>query len=374
MTMTASAYISEISVSQYRGFFLSLLSVSYWFGVVMCSVIYKFNFLEWRYLALYFFITSVLMFLSTQKLPESPYWLIIQGRIDDARRVLENTRENQNTIKEEISKIEDSIVGKNPMQKINSWVSLLRAWRQIGILILFASLHKTSGFTPLSQYTPEFFGQFRVPVQTEWAALIYSIVSFLSTLLVPYFTHSFNRRSLLFATSVMAGSFMFLSWFCEFYLYSCFTDRNIYRWIPALGIYGYTVATTLGITSIAVILPGELLPTEISGISNAVHNISSNIITSLVNKTYFTVCSFLGFQSVLGIFSICCFLIAILSVTILPETRGKTLREIQDTYFPRHDLQNKPNNVSNVVQRFWNALQIRDYFLKSRNPVLSRDS
>ncbi|XP_065205780.1 facilitated trehalose transporter Tret1-like isoform X2 [Planococcus citri] len=348
MTMTAAAYISEISVSEYRGFFLSLLSVSYWFGVVMCSVIYTYNILEWRYLALYFFIISVLMFLSTHKLPESPYWLIIQGRIDDAREVLEDTRDNQDTIKEEISKIEESINGKNPLQKTNPWISLLRAWKQIGILIILASLHKISGFTPISQYTPEFFGQFKGPVYTKRAALIYSIVSFLSTVLVPYFTHNFNRRSLLFVTSLMAGLFMLFSWVYEFYLSSLLNENTICRWIPLLGIYGYTISTTIGITSIAVILPGEILPTEISGISNAFHNISSSIITSLVNKTYFAMSNMIGFQSVLGIFAGCCFLIALLSVTILPETRGKTLREIQDTYFPRRDLQKESNTESNV--------------------------
>lgn len=333
--MTASVYISEISVSEYRGFFLAMLSISYMFGVVMCSVIHYV--LRWRNTALYFFITSVIMFLTTQRLPESPYWLIVKGRLNDAHNVLESIRENKDHIKEEISEIEKSIIGDDPSQKSSCWRSLLCAWKQIGILTVFVSLHKLTGFTALAQYTVIFFQQLKVPAEENKAAIIHSVVSFLSTLVVPYFTHNFNRRSLLLVTSIVAGCFMFITLSYEYFFY--YVTIKPYYWTPLIGIYGYTIATTIGITSISVILPGELLPTEITGISGAVHSVSCSIITSVVNKTYLSLCSSLGFLSVLGVFVSCCFLIALLSVIILPETRGKTLREIQDTYFPRRDLQ-----------------------------------
>lgn len=337
MTMTASIYISEISVSEYRGFFLSMLSISYMFGVVMCSIIHYI--LRWRNSALYFFVTSVVMFMFTQRLPESPYWLIVKGRQNDAHNVLESIRANKDTIKEEISEIERSILGDDSTSKVSTWKSLLRAWKQIGILTIFVSLHKLTGFTALAQYTVKFFQQLNIPFDPYMAAVNHSIVSFLSTLVVPYFTHNFNRRSLLLVTSLIAGSFMSITLAYEYCYY--YSTAKPYFWTPLVGIYGYTIATTIGITSISVILPGELLPTESTGISGAVHSISCSVINSIINKTYLSLCSTLGFLSVLGIFVSCCFLIAILAILILPETRGKTLREIQDTYFPRNEVPNQ---------------------------------
>lgn len=339
MSMTASAYISEISSSQYRGFFLSILPFSYMLGTVICSALICL--FGWLQGAAYLFALSMIMWVSAFLIPESPYWLVLKGCTNAAVKVLESIREDSDVIKDEILDIKKcaprkyycnnvfSIEPHTKPPKASTLKALWDARKQITMLTALAILHKFTGFTPLAQYTVHFFQELHTPLDSETASFVHTMVCFASTFTGPYFIHNFDKRPILCVTSVIAGLSMSLVLVSEFN----YTEKQENNWLALVGVYGYDVFITIGITSILVMLPAELLPTEISGISCAIFSILCSVITTVIVKTYLSLLAIIGLFNMLSTFVICCFIVAIFSVTILPETRGKTLTEIQEKYF-----------------------------------------
>lgn len=394
MTMTSSVYVSEISPAEYRGFSLSLLGLSYMLGTVACSALQCL--ISWIYTAACFLVASVVMFAAIYLVPESPYWLIMRGRIDDATKILLSIRKAGDSadsiggksgedckkvskafaVEREILDIKRCIQASSDQYRRRSipkvaviktcdddslsvedvkfssnvvslrlaarsiWggirdtvVSLTSVWKQMLILTVFAILHKLTGYTPLAQYTIDFFKELNPPIDSDLASLIHFIVCLASTVAAPYFVHHYDRRVLLCATSAAAGCGMAVTLLYEVVYLSYGPREKPHYWTPLIGVYTYDAASTLGLTSILVMLPAELLPTEISGTASVAFSIICSIATTLISKTYLTVFACIGLVGLLSVFVSSCFLVALLAIIFLPETRGKTLHEIQRIYF-----------------------------------------
>lgn len=284
------------------------------------------------------------MWASAFLIPESPYWLVLKGYTNAAIKVLESIRQDSNVVKDEILDIKKcapheyygnnvfSIEPHTKPPKASTLKALWDARKQIAMLTTLAILHKFTGFTPLAQYTVHFFQELHIPLDSETAPFVHTMVCFASTFTVPYFVHSFDKRPLLCVTSVIAGLSMSLVLVSELN-WDSNPDRQQHNWLALVGVYSYDAFITIGITSILVMLPAELLPTEISGIACAIFSILCSIITAVIVKTYLSLFALIGLCNMLSTFIVCCFVVAIFSVTILPETRGKTLTEIQEKYF-----------------------------------------
>lgn len=360
--MISSVYVSEISSPEHRGLALSLLALSYMLGSLISSALQCL--ISWRYTAVYFSLASIVMMTVIQFIPESPYWLVMKGLHSEATNVLEKIRgcyggdvSKKDGIQQEISDICEHVRKKTSevndkisfAKKVRlKVISLSSIWKQMLILIVFATLHRLSGFLPLTQYTVLFFDQLNTPVDGNHASLVHSFVCFVTTFTVPYFVHFYDRRFLLCITSLLAGCGMLMTWLYELGMYQYPDQTQAYFWIALLGVYAYDVATTVGITSILVMLPAELLPTEISGSATTSYSIIVSLITTVISKTYFKVLGYIGLLWFLFSFIASSFLLALLSAVLLPETRGKTLREIQQAYFKNGSNKGARNEINAV--------------------------
>lgn len=287
---------------------------------------------------MYFFIVSLLMLaITTFVIPESPYWLILKGHINEATEILRSIRDNEDIVQEELLDIErytqnnENVYKKGNVCCGQKIIALFAAYKQLAILIIFGGLHKLSVSVPFTQYTVIFFKELDVPFDVKLATMIHSVVGFCSTFALPYFVLSYDNKTLLFATSVAAGFGMSVTLLYEYIFYN--NPEKPCFWVTLLGIYLYDMVTTIGITSVIVMLPGELFRIEISGIASAVFNIISSIIASIVSKMFLALLSEIGLLWILWTYAVCSIFSAYLSIVILPETKGKSLSEIQRIYF-----------------------------------------
>ena len=101
-------YITEICTPEWRTTFNAGLSAFYMIGMVMVYTLGKPDLLSWRWLAGVSCIFPVLSILFLGFIPESPAWLVTQGRKAEARKALVWLRGDKYDISEEFGKLEAS--------------------------------------------------------------------------------------------------------------------------------------------------------------------------------------------------------------------------------------------------------------------------
>nr|GMD91867.1 probable polyol transporter 4 [Ipomoea batatas] len=125
--MIAPVYIAEISPAIERGSFTSLPEIFTNLGILLGYVSnYAFSGLpahiSWRVMLAVGIVPSVLVGFSLCIIPESPRWLVMQNRVEEARVVLLRTNGNVGEVEERLGDILKAAGGKNEGKRIDATV------------------------------------------------------------------------------------------------------------------------------------------------------------------------------------------------------------------------------------------------------------
>ncbi|KAF8776189.1 hypothetical protein HU200_003882 [Digitaria exilis] len=113
--MIAPVYTAEVAPTSARGFLTSFPEVFNNFGILL-GYVSNFAFarlpvhLSWRAMFLVGAVPPVFLGVAVLAMPESPRWLVMRGRIDDARRVLQRTSDSHGEAEERLRDIK-KVVG-----------------------------------------------------------------------------------------------------------------------------------------------------------------------------------------------------------------------------------------------------------------------
>lgn len=170
--MTCSQlYIQESSPAKYRGLFLTAFSFFTSFGTLLGSIV------DWATAPRpdksafliplgMIYIVPVIMTISMYFIPESPRWLILQGRIDEGRKSLEWLRPTGWSVEEELAEIKGAIdrevemgAGVNFFDMFKNPVDRRRTFLSISAVTLQAA----SGSMFIIAYKTYFLGMAKVP-------------------------------------------------------------------------------------------------------------------------------------------------------------------------------------------------------------------
>ena len=159
-TVDLQVYITEICTPEWRTTFNSGLSAFYMIGMVMVYTLGKPDLLTWRWLAGVSCIFPILSIVFLGFIPESPAWLVTQGRLADARKALFWLRGTKYDITEEFDKLEASYAktqkGKEEEEETGRKVSLENirqiCWK-LGRPDVFKPLLLVTTLSALQQFT-----------------------------------------------------------------------------------------------------------------------------------------------------------------------------------------------------------------------------
>lgn len=174
------------------------------------------------------------------------------------------------------------------------------------------------------------------------AAVLTACVRFMFTIVSSVLLGLIGRRSL----GLSSGLGSAFSAVCLGILLSTrSTDNNGY--IVALCILFYVASNTLGFMTLPGILTGELYPTKFRGIGGGLSMTIFNILTFTAAKMFPFIKNSVEVSGVFWIFGGASILGSLFVYVMLPETKGKTLAEIED-YF-------KQKNVTWVGRKITNG-------------------
>lgn len=331
----ASVYIGETSGPKYRGFLLAGVSLAIAIGILISHVLG--TFLSWNLTAAICAVCPLISFLCTLLAPESPSWLLSKGKVEHALKSFKWLRGMDDESSQEF---ENMVVNQNTSASVGnySWAILKDNIRQptflkpLCILLGFFLTMQFAGVNAVSFYSVSIMKETIGEGLNEYLAmLIIDIVRFVMSIVACVLLRKCGRRPLLMVSGV--GTVVSLISLAVF-LY--FSSRNealkSIAWLPMTCLIGYICFVSVGIVPLPWCMTGELFPLALRGLGSGMVSSFNFICFFAVVKTSPTFFATIGQEGAFFIYGSIALIGTIFLVLCLPETKDKTLQEIENSF------------------------------------------
>ena len=158
--------------------------------------------------------------------------------------------------------------------------------------------------------------------------IIVGIVNFASTFVATALIDRLGRKMLLYISSIsMIVTLITLGGF--FYAKNNNVDMSNIGWLPLVSFVIYVIGFSLGFGPIPWLMMGEILPAKIRGSAASVATAFNWMCTFIVTKTFNDIIGLIGTGGTFWMFGIVCVAGLGFVIFFVPETRGRSLEEIE---------------------------------------------
>ncbi|KAG5559993.1 hypothetical protein RHGRI_003318 [Rhododendron griersonianum] len=297
-------YIAEIAPTKIRG---GLATLNQLMIVVGASTAYLLgSLITWRLLALTGIIPCIAILLGLFFIPESPRWLAKIGKQKEFEAALRKLRGEDADVSREEAEIQayNEVLQSLPKSQMLDLVDR-RYIRAVTIGVGLMIFQQFGGINAFGFYASDIFTE--AGISGKAGTIAYAIIQVPITLVGAILMDKSGRRPLLMGRSLLIG------------------------WDPILAVAGvliFVVSFSIGMGAIPWVIMSEIFPMQVKGIAGSLVTLVSWLGAWAVSYTF----NFLMSWSSPGTFF---FYAAFSALTVLfvakvvPETKGKTLEEIQ---------------------------------------------
>lgn len=326
-SVTAPVYVSELSPPQSRGLLIGLYQFALTFGIVFANLIgYWFASGEsWRLMFAIGALPAAVFLALVLTVPESPRWLFINNRVEEAERVLLSYTDGHGAS----LLLDDIQKAKAAGSTHESWSALLSPAARRGLLIAvgFVVLQQLCGINTIIYYGPQIFALAGINSNQHaiLASLLVSVVNMLATLVALFCVDRIGRKPLLYGgVGGMLISLLLLTF--TFGRASGVTHATGITAIICLMVYISCFAASMG--PIAWILVGEVFPLKLRSRGAAAATLGYGVSNTLVSLSFLTVIHRIGNAFTFAALGFFCVLTLFFTWFIIPETKGRDLESI----------------------------------------------
>lgn len=343
--MIAPVYMAELSPATTRGFFTSFPEIFITLGILL-GYISNYAFaglrdnINWRIMVGIAAIPSIVIAVGVIVMPESPRWLIMKGRAEEAKQVLMKTSNSK--MEAEVRLIEitevaaangDSGGGEGVLREL-----FLRPSQPVRRMLIAAIglnfFMQASGNDAVIYYSPEVFktagihhkkGLVGVTIAMGIAKTCFVLVS-------ACFLDRFGRRPLLLLGSIgMSISLAGLG------LGSKFLENSVDKpkWAVAMCVVAVCADVSffsIGLGPITWVYSSEIFPTRLRAQASGLAVSVNRVVSGVVSMTFLSISKAISFGYMLFIFAGISTLGTVFFYFFLPETKGKSLEEMESLF------------------------------------------
>lgn len=346
-SMLAPLYISEISIPQYRGRMVTLYQFAITVGILaaycsnsqLLSWSHTFSmqseFLRWivagevwRGMFGVGVIPALLFFVLLFFIPQSPRWLTAHGYPDKARAILARVTNEANAARE-VADIQATLAQETGSIR-QLFAPGLRRALFLGVSI--AVLSQLTGINVIIYYGPKIFTEagFKVSESLD-SQVIIGIMNVVSTILALWKIDHFGRKPLLLVGTIgMMASLTCIGGF--FYANS----HDSILLVVCILLYVTFFAFSFGCVTWTLL--SEIYPTHIRGRAMSLATLSLWCGTFVVGQAFPWLLETLGGAGTFLLFALMCVPAILIAWKFLPETKGKTLEEIERFWLKKSDV------------------------------------
>ena len=335
-------YIAEVAPGQYRGKLVSLNQLTIVVGILLAQVVNwliakpvppnstPFQILQswngqvgWRWMFGVTAIPSVLFFISMFLLPESPRWLAKSGANERARRVLSRIggesygaqalREIEATVVNDVNRVDLRRLFERRMLKVLS----------LGIVL--AVLQQWCGINVIFNYAEEVFAAAGYTVSDIlFNIVVTGAVNLIFTFVAIGLVDRYGRRVLMLTGS--AGLAIIYTCLGSFYYAHSRGVHMLVFVVAAIGCYAMSLAP------VTWVVISEIFPNRIRGAAMSIAVTALWVASFFLTYTFPLLNNSLGAAKTFWIYAAICVAGFLFIKARLPETKGKTLEQIEASW------------------------------------------
>ncbi|XP_015590202.1 facilitated trehalose transporter Tret1 [Cephus cinctus] len=324
-------YIGEIADKNIRGALGSFIRLMVTFGELYAHAVGPFVSYEW--LAYACVALSLVFYASFSWMPESPYYLIMKNDQEAAEKSLLALRRYQDKedLETEMEQIQKSVI-KELSNTVHIWDLFDSPGTRKAVLISLGLqlVLQLSGMAAIESYTQEMFEESDSGLSPGLAVIILSVLQLMAGLGAIVLVDRLGRRPLLLSSALLAGVSLTIA--TIFYLLKLYYKINMdgLGWILDFSIMFYQVIVALGLSPVSYMMLGELFPTNVKGVAVCLANTLASLLAFIVSKLYQVITDACGIYTTFGCFAMILYVGIGFLLFAVPETKGKSLLEIQE--------------------------------------------
>lgn len=327
ITVVTPMFIAEISPAKKRG---QLVLLNQFFVVSAIFLAFVVNYFlvqifvdsSWRWMIGVEFIPATLFFGLLFMVPESPRWLVNQNRTEEALVVF--TRVKAENPEEEVAIVKNSIEQELKLGHGKLFVKENRL--PVMIAILIAAFNQLAGINAIMIYAPRVFEMAGFGTN---ASLLQSIsigaTNLLFTLVALFLIDRYGRRTLLMTGSV--GMIFFLGMLSKSFFTGNYSDFGGYG--VMIYLMGFIAFFAFSQGAVLWVVISEIFPNKVRSKGQALGSFTHWIFAAALIWGFPVINNSVGGGISFGFFSVMMVLHFLFAWKVLPETKGKSLEEIQ---------------------------------------------
>ena len=340
-------FIAEITPAQNRGMLVTYSEIAINVGVVFGFATSLFlsgmeDSLEWRVMFLLGAIMpTILIIVVFTIMPESPRWLVQQGRHDEARKVLEQVYPEGFDVEPVLESIKEDIQRDSSTSMALGWSFLWRpspaVFRMLLVGIGAPVAQQAVGIDAIQYYLVDVIAKSGIESK-QGQSLVLILMGLIKLGFVfvggKTFDGAGRRIGLGISLAGMGFSLLIVSiaYFCM--------DEDIQEDLPSTkatiavltGICFYLSFFSIGMGPGAWLIPSEVFSNIIRAKAMSLAATGSRMYATVMASSFLSVANAIGYSGFFLLLSVTCFVLLVLMLKYLPETKGRSLEEMTE-YF-----------------------------------------
>ncbi|MDP9889058.1 sugar porter family MFS transporter [Pseudarthrobacter enclensis] len=336
-SVTVPVYLAEVAPFEKRGSLVSrneLMIVTGQFLAFLINAIIGNTFASnpdvWRYMLSVAAVPAFVLFFGMLRMPESPRWLVSQGRNAEALAVLRTMRSPERAAAE-MAEVHE-LAEEERLERLGSWKEVLTTpWTRRLLFIGFGIgiFQQLTGINSMMYYGTQVLEQAGFDRN---AALSFNVLngvaSVLPMLVALYIINRVSRRSMMITgfigtTTAHIGVGLVGILLPE--------DSLIRPWILLAFILMFIAMMQATIGPLAWLMISEIFPLRMRGLMIGASVLVLWLTNAVVALMFPALVAVMGFGTFL-VFAVIGFVAIAFTVKFLPETRGRSLEEFEETF------------------------------------------
>ncbi|WP_215223480.1 sugar porter family MFS transporter [Echinicola shivajiensis] len=325
-SVVAPMYISEIAPAKNRGVLVALFQFNIVFGILMA---YFSNYLietanlneSWRWMMGMEAIPALIYTVLTIKVPKSPRWLIAhQNNVKEATEIL--TKTDPEGVDEAIR----LAIEERNREKIKVGFSVLFKHGHIKttlLAVMIAMFNQLSGINAIIYFAPRVFEMAGIDAESALLSTIgIGAVNMIATMLGLYLIDRIGRKKLM-----LIGSIGYI--FSLILIAYSFSGGAIPPSYLPVFVFMFIASHAVGQGSVIWVFIAEVFPNETRAYGQSIGCFTHWILAAIIANVFPFFANTFGAVSIFGFFALMMGLQLVWVLTKMPETKGRSLEEIQ---------------------------------------------
>ena len=323
---TAPLYLAEVAAEDVRGAMISIYQLMITIGIFIAflsdtAFSYSGN---WRWMLGVIAIPGALFLVGLLMLPDSPRWLIMRQRKDEAIGVLQRLRGDPAIVAREAADIEEQLA--TPQQGWHLFLENRNFRRSVALGIALQLVQQFTGMNVVMYYAPRIFRDMGYDTAMQmWFTAVVGLTNVLATFIAIGLVDRWGRRPILYAGfTVMAiglgvvGTMMHLG-----------IAGHIEQAFTVAMLLVFIVGFAMSAGPLIWVLCSEVQPLKGRDFGIGCSTFTNWIANMIVGATFLSLLNGIGHAATFWLYAALNLIFLSFTYLFVPETKGVTLEQIE---------------------------------------------